>query len=90
MWASVKVDRNRNHQLPIAKVLNERIETPSFESVSHSRRVDNNRGLIANERNNRNKDSCTNKESSRKNVNRNNLRKYVRIKTSPMNLTPWI
>ena len=83
MWASVKVDRNRNHQLPIAKVLNERIENPAFKSVSPSRRVVNDKVLIANERNNRNKDSRRNKESSRNNESRHNLRKDVRIKGSP-------
>merc|ERR1711970_1134450 len=40
-------------KFPVAKVLNERIENPVFSSSTPARRVPNNRGLIANERNNR-------------------------------------
>merc|ERR1719430_292165 len=40
-------------KLPIAKVLNERIENPVFSSNTPARRLPNNKGLIENERNNR-------------------------------------
>merc|ERR1719370_1402649 len=40
-------------KLPIAKVLNERIENPVFSSNTPARRLPNNKGLIAKERNNR-------------------------------------
>jgi hypothetical protein len=71
---------------PIAKVLNERIKNPEFESVSPSRTVVNNRGLIANERNIRIKDSRRNKEYPRNNEKKTNLRKDVRIPARPKNV----
>merc|ERR1711970_123572 len=44
---------NPAKKLPIAKVLNERIENPVFSSNTPARRLPNNKGLIVKERNNR-------------------------------------
>merc|ERR1711970_1438661 len=52
--AKIKSSRpSAAQKFPVAKVLNERIENPVFTSNTPARRVPNNRGLIANERNNR-------------------------------------
>merc|ERR1711970_355751 len=54
--SSAKIKSSRPsaaQKFPVAKVLNERIENPVFSSNTPARRVPNNRGLIANERNNR-------------------------------------
>merc|ERR1711970_540739 len=52
--AKIKSSRpSAAQKFPVAKVLNERIENHVFSSNTPARRVPNNKGLIANERNNR-------------------------------------
>merc|ERR1711862_226931 len=63
--SSVQIKNNRPNaspKLPVSKVLNERIENPVFSSKTPSRKVSN-KGLIENERINRNKSSRRNQGS---------------------------